>query len=37
MIGVDAAYFAHVLDRLKENNADRVDSAYLMTIIDRIF
>lgn len=37
MIGVDAAYFAQVLERLKEKDAEKVDSAYLMTIIDRIF
>lgn len=37
MIGVDAAYFAQVLERLREKDKDRVDSSYLMTIIDRIF
>lgn len=37
MIGVDAAYFAQVLGRLQEKGDDRVDSTYLMTIIDRIF
>jgi hypothetical protein len=37
MIGVDAAYFQQVLNRLKEHNKDTVDTAYLMTIIDRIF
>jgi hypothetical protein len=37
MIGVDAAYFAQVLDRLREQDSQHVDTAYLMTIIDRIF
>jgi hypothetical protein len=37
MIGVDAAYFQQVLSRLREHDKDRVDTAYLMTIIDRIF
>jgi len=37
MIGVDAAYFAQVLDRLREKDSQHVDTAYLMTIIDRIF
>lgn len=37
MIGVDAAYFQQVLNRLREKDSTKVDTAYLMTIIDRIF
>lgn len=36
LTGVDVAYFKQVLDKLKEKG-DRVDSAYLMEIIERMF
>jgi len=37
LIGVDAAYFAEIIQKLREKNVDRVDTAYLVEIIDRIF
>lgn len=37
LVGVDSAYFAEVLNRLADKNVDRVDTAYLCEIIDRIF
>jgi hypothetical protein len=37
LTGVDSAYFAQVLSRLEEKNEKRIDSAYLIEIIDRIF
>lgn len=41
LIGVDAAYFAEVIElcrkRLEETKADRIDAAYLIEVIDRIF
>lgn len=37
LTGVDSAYFYQVLGRLKEKDAERVDTAYLIEIIDRIF
>ncbi len=37
LVGVDSAYFAEVLSRLEEKGTDRVDAAYLLEIIDRIF
>lgn len=37
LIGVDVAYFTEVLEKLKEKGTDKIDSAYLMEIIDRIF
>lgn len=37
LIGVDAAYFNQVIEALKEKGTDRVDAAYLSTIIDRMF
>lgn len=37
LIGVDAAYFIQLLDALKAKHGERVDGAYLMTIIDRLF
>jgi len=36
MIGVDAAYFQQVLDLLKEKGG-KIEEAYLMEVIDRIF
>lgn len=37
MIGVDSAYFAQVIELLREKNGDKVDETYLVQIIDRIF
>lgn len=37
LVGVDSAYFAQVLQELADKGKDRVDAAYLMEIIDRIF
>lgn len=37
LVGVDTAYFYDVIQKLKEKNHERVDTAYLMEIIDRIF
>jgi len=37
LVGVDSAYFAQVLLALQAKGTERVDSAYLSEIIDRIF
>jgi len=37
LTGVDAAYFDEVLAALKKKDAKRVDAAYLVELIDRIF
>jgi hypothetical protein len=37
LTGVDAAYFAQVLERCREKGGDRIESAYLVEIIDRMF
>jgi hypothetical protein len=37
LTGVDTAYFIQLIQRLKEKNPDKVDAAYLIEIIDRIF
>jgi hypothetical protein len=37
LIGVDTAYFTQLIDMLKEKDPDRVDSSYLMEVIDKIF
>ena len=37
LIGVDTAYFADVLCRLREKCPDKIDGAYLMKVIDEIF
>ena len=37
LTGVDAAYFHEVIDALKDRDAKRVDAAYLVELIDRIF
>lgn len=37
MVGVDAAYFYEVLRLLRERESDKVDGAYLMQVIDRVF
>lgn len=37
LTGVDAAYFVQVLARLKEKDPEKIDTAYLVEIIDRMF
>jgi hypothetical protein len=37
LTGVDTAYFLQLIERLKENDPDKVNTAYLVEIIDRIF
>lgn len=37
LTGVDVAYFAEVIRKIKDKNPERVDSAYLTEIIDRMF
>jgi hypothetical protein len=37
LVGVDTAYFTQLIDMLRERDKDRVDSNYLMEIIDKIF
>lgn len=37
LTGVDVAYFAEVIEKLREKDKDRVQSAYLLEIIDRMF
>ena len=37
LIGVDTAYFIQIIDLLKEKNPDKVNTAYLSEIIDRLF
>lgn len=37
LTGVDAAYFVQLMGRLKENDPEKVDTAYLVEIIDRMF
>ncbi len=37
LTGVDTAYFFQLISRLKENDPEKVDSAYLVEIIDRMF
>jgi hypothetical protein len=37
LTGVDVAYFQEVLDKLREKGENRVDSAYIVEIIDRMF
>lgn len=37
LTGVDAAYFCEVLTKLKEQDPEKVNSAYLIEIIDRMF
>lgn len=37
LTGVDAAYFVQLVSKLKEKDADKVNSAYLIEIIDRMF
>lgn len=37
LTGVDVAYFAEVIEKIKEKNPERVDATYLVEIIDRMF
>lgn len=37
LTGVDAAYFVQLVTKLKENDPDKVNAAYLVEIIDRMF
>lgn len=37
LIGVDTAYFKEVINKIKEKGGDKVDAAYLVEIIDRMF
>jgi hypothetical protein len=37
LTGVDAAYFCQVLQKLKESDPEKINSAYLVEIIDRMF
>ena len=37
LTGVDVAYFAEVISKIKEKNPEKVDSTYLVEIIDRMF
>ncbi|GAA0235740.1 hypothetical protein LNAOJCKE_0906 [Methylorubrum aminovorans] len=37
LTGVDAAYFVQLVGKLKENDPEKVNAAYLVEIIDRMF
>ena len=37
LTGVDVAYFNEILHKLKERDPDKIDTTYLMEIIDRMF
>jgi hypothetical protein len=37
LTGVDAAYFVELVAKLKDKDPDKVNSAYLVEIIDRMF
>jgi hypothetical protein len=37
LTGVDTTYFVQLLERMKEKDPEKVDAAYLIEIIDRIF
>lgn len=37
LTGVDAAYFVQILNSIKEKDPQKIDTAYLVEIIDRIF
>lgn len=37
LTGVDSAYFCQLMTKLKEKDPEKVDAAYLIEIIDRIF
>ena len=36
-LGVDAAYYVQVIELLRQKNPEKVDAAYLVEILDRIF
>lgn len=37
LVGVDTQYFLQLIDRLRENDPEKVNTAYLTEIIDRLF
>jgi hypothetical protein len=37
LVGVDTSFFLDLIDKLREADPNKVNYAYLMTIIDRIF
>jgi len=37
LTGVDCAYFIQLMDNLKENNPEKINGAYLCTILDKMF
>jgi len=37
LVGVDTLYFIEVLEKLQERDPDKIDSAYLFKILDKIF
>lgn len=37
LTGVDAAYFVQLIQRMKSHDPDKIDTAYLCEIVDRIF
>lgn len=37
LTGVDAAYFVELIHKLKDNDPDKVNTAYLCEIVDRLF
>lgn len=37
LTGVDVAYFREIIEKLTEKNPDKIDTAYLVEIIDRMF
>ena len=37
LTGVDSAYFCHVIEAVKEKNPEKINGAYLVEIIDRMF
>lgn len=37
LIGVDSAYFTQVIELLRKHDPEKIDAAYLMEVIDKIF
>lgn len=37
LTGVDSAYFCQILEKLRENDPEKINAAYLVEIIDRMF
>lgn len=37
LTGVDSAYFCEIIARVKENDPEKINSAYLIEIVDRMF